>query len=48
LGKVYLASMGIYIFSKKVIKDLFKEYNKATDFGKEIIPNAITSGKTVT
>jgi len=46
-GKVYLASMGIYIFSKNVIKDLFKEYEKATDFGKEIIPNAITSGKKV-
>lgn len=46
-GKVYLASMGIYIFSKNVIKDLFKEYDKATDFGKEIIPNAITSGKKV-
>jgi len=46
-GKVYLASMGIYIFSKNVIKDLFKEYDKATDFGKEIIPSAITSGKSV-
>ena len=43
-GKEYLASMGIYIFSKNIIKDLFKKYNEATDFGKEIIPNAITSG----
>ena len=42
-GKVFLASMGIYIFSKKAIKDLFKDYPEATDFGKEIIPQAIES-----
>ena len=42
-GKVYLASMGIYIFSKKAVKNLFKELPDATDFGKEIIPSAITN-----
>lgn len=43
-GKVYLASMGIYIFSKEAILKLFNDHEKAVDFGKEIIPKAITSG----
>ena len=43
-GKEYLASMGIYIFSKKAIKKLFDEHPGDTDFGKQIIPEAITSG----
>jgi len=42
-GKIYLASMGIYIFSKNVLKKLFADDPKATDFGKEIIPAAISS-----
>lgn len=45
--KNYLASMGIYIFSKKAIKKLFTDHPDATDFGKEIIPSAIKSGFTV-
>jgi glucose-1-phosphate adenylyltransferase len=40
-GRVYLASMGIYIFKKDILNDLFAEYEDATDFGKEIIPEAI-------
>lgn len=41
-GRKYLASMGIYIFSKKVMNDLlFGEFPNATDFGKEIIPSSI-------
>lgn len=43
-GKVYLASMGIYIFNRKTLKDLFKQYPDATDFGKNIIPIAIQDG----
>jgi glucose-1-phosphate adenylyltransferase len=43
-GNHYLASMGIYIFSKKVLKDLFDEQPDAADFGKEIIPAAIKGG----
>lgn len=43
-GKVYLASMGIYIFSREVLKRLFDENPGSTDFGKEIIPGAIHSG----
>jgi len=43
-GKEYLASMGIYIFSKKALMQLLEENPNATDFGKEIIPYAIKSG----
>lgn len=47
LGKHYLASMGIYIFSKKVIKNLFADNPDDTDFGKEIIPKSIHEGYNV-
>jgi glucose-1-phosphate adenylyltransferase len=40
-GRVYLASMGIYIFKKEALKELLDQYEDATDFGKEIIPQAI-------
>lgn len=41
-GRVYLASMGIYIFNRKLLFDLLeKEKKEATDFGKEIIPDSI-------
>lgn len=41
-GRVYLASMGIYIFNRKLLFDLLQTENKdATDFGKEIIPGSI-------
>jgi len=42
-GKHYLASMGIYLFNKTALKKLFDKYPDATDFGKEIIPKAITT-----
>jgi glucose-1-phosphate adenylyltransferase len=41
-GRNYLASMGIYIFSRKVLEDMLNKYDKAIDFGKEIIPNSLT------
>ncbi len=45
-GRVYLASMGIYIFNKAVLHNLLKDHHpNATDFGKEIIPNAIENYK---
>lgn len=40
-GRNYLASMGIYIFSRKVLEDMLDQYDKAIDFGKEIIPNSL-------
>ena len=45
-GRIYLASMGIYIFNKSVLNNLLKDHHPdATDFGKEIIPNAIENYK---
>lgn len=46
-GKIYLASMGIYIFKKEVLEQLLSEDPDATDFGKELIPAAIESGMRV-
>jgi glucose-1-phosphate adenylyltransferase len=40
-GRLYLASMGIYIFKKHALRQLFDNHPEATDFGKEIIPEAI-------
>ena len=45
-GRNHLASMGIYIFNRKLLFDLLeKEYKHATDFGKEIIPQAMDKYK---
>lgn len=41
-GKHYLASMGIYVFKREALKRLFDENPESTDFGKELIPTAIT------
>ncbi len=48
-GRIYLASMGIYIFNRKLLFDLLlDEANKdTTDFGKEIIPSSIENHKVV-
>lgn len=43
-GREYLASMGIYVFDKKVLKDMFAE-DPGDDFGKDLIPNAIKNGR---
>ena len=40
----YLASMGIYVFSRDTLFDLLNSYSSATDFGKEIIPAALARG----
>jgi glucose-1-phosphate adenylyltransferase len=45
-GRNYLASMGIYIFNRKLLFQLLGEEKvDATDFGKEIIPDAISKYK---
>jgi glucose-1-phosphate adenylyltransferase len=46
-GKDYLASMGIYIFNRKTLKNLFEENPDATDFGKELIPKCLKGGQKV-
>jgi glucose-1-phosphate adenylyltransferase len=43
-GKNYLASMGIYIFNKKLLVDLMAN-PETKDFGKEIIPHAVGKQK---
>jgi glucose-1-phosphate adenylyltransferase len=47
-GRNYLASMGIYIFNRKLLFQLLGEEKvNATDFGKEIIPDAISKYKVI-
>jgi len=43
-GKHYLASMGIYIFNRKLLVELMKNPD-TKDFGKEIIPQAVGNKK---
>ena len=44
-GRIYLASMGIYIFNRDVLKELLEKDQTMHDFGKEIIPSAIQTHK---
>jgi len=44
LGKNYLASMGIYIFNRKLLIELMSNPD-TKDFGKEIIPQAVGNRK---
>ena len=46
LGRDYLASMGIYIFNRNLLKKLM-ENPDTNDFGGEIIPQAIENHKTL-
>lgn len=47
-GRNYLASMGIYVFSKGILHHLLNEKHKdSTDFGKEILPKSIIDHKVV-
>lgn len=39
-GREYLASMGIYVFNKGVLKQILEE-SQGVDFGKELLPDAI-------
>ena len=45
-GRVYLASMGIYIFNKNLLVELMKNPD-TNDFGKEIIPQSIKEHKVI-
>ena len=40
----YLASMGIYVFSRETLFDLLDQHPEHKDFGKEVIPQALTRG----
>jgi glucose-1-phosphate adenylyltransferase len=46
-NKIYLASMGIYVFSRAALRTLLNENPKAVDFGKELIPDSIKRGMNV-
>ena len=43
-SKPYLASMGIYVFSRKALFDLLNDHPTYKDFGKEVIPEALSKG----
>ncbi len=45
-GRIYLASMGIYIFNRDLLIELMDNPN-TMDFGKEIIPQSIGNYKTI-
>lgn len=42
-GNHFLASMGIYVFNRGILKNLFNTLPDANDFGKEIIPHAVSN-----
>ena len=44
LKRPYLASMGIYVFSRETLFDLLAKNPTATDFGKELIPESLRRG----
>ena len=44
LEKPYLASMGIYVFSRETLFDLLNKNPSHKDFGKEVIPEALSRG----
>jgi glucose-1-phosphate adenylyltransferase len=43
LRKPYIASMGIYVFSKEAMIQLLENDESQTDFGKDILPKAISN-----
>jgi glucose-1-phosphate adenylyltransferase len=46
-GRVYLASMGVYIFEADVLTDVLEAYQDDHDFGKSIIPRAIKERRVI-
>jgi glucose-1-phosphate adenylyltransferase len=45
LKRPFLASMGIYVFERQALFNLLANHPDATDFGQEIIPAALHSGR---
>ncbi|MEW5926738.1 MAG: glucose-1-phosphate adenylyltransferase [Gemmatimonadota bacterium] len=46
-GRTFLASMGIYIFNARVLRDVLDGNPDEHDFGKQIIPNSIQSCRVI-
>ena len=44
-GRVYLASMGIYVFERDVLRDVLENNPEDVDFGKQVIPAAMKTHK---
>ncbi len=44
-GRIYLGSMGIYLFKREILEEALAIDPSHTDFGKEIIPDAIGNKK---
>ena len=44
-GAPFLASMGIYVFTPEALRDLLTSYPEQHDFGREIIPHALSQYK---
>jgi glucose-1-phosphate adenylyltransferase len=47
VGRIYLASMGIYIFNADVLHHVLQDDRKQNDFGREIIPNSLQNRSVV-
>lgn len=39
----YIASMGIYVFKRKILHDLLTQAPARTDFGREVLPDALST-----
>jgi glucose-1-phosphate adenylyltransferase len=46
-GRIYLASMGVYVFGARVLREVLDARPDDHDFGKEIIPGAIRDRRVV-
>ena len=46
-GRIYLASMGIYVFNRTLLQEMLDATPDHHDFGKEIIPDAIQQHRVV-
>ena len=46
-GRIYLASMGIYVFESRVLQEVLDENPDQHDFGKQIIPGSIGTRRVV-
>lgn len=44
-GRNFLASMGIYVFNREYLINILNENEEEKDFGKEILPRAITESR---
>ncbi|HUF25685.1 MAG TPA: glucose-1-phosphate adenylyltransferase [Gemmatimonadaceae bacterium] len=47
-GRIYLASMGIYVFETDVLEEVLEDHPDDHDFGKAVIPRAIHERRVIT